>query len=152
MTNIEEPNAPAPAAPTEKLPPDPDQLARARVLASAALDRKAEDLIALDMRGLTSLADTFLIASGGSDRQVRAIADAVLDAARAAGIRAIGSEGLEEGRWALLDFGDAIFHVFQEDARAHYDLERLWSDAPQLDVEPAPAPAPAPARKRKAKA
>lgn len=153
MTNIEEPTAPAPA-PAEKLPPDPDQLARACVLASAALDRKAEDLIALDMRGLTSLADTFLIASGSSDRQVRAIADAVLDAARAAGIRAIGSEGLEEGRWALLDFGDAIFHVFQEDARAHYDLERLWSDAPQLDVAPAPtpAPAPAPAKRRKAKA
>ncbi len=150
MTTTEEPTAPAPP---QKLPPDPDQLARARVLAGAALDRKAEDLIALDMRGLTSLADTFLIASGSSDRQVRAIADAVLEAAREAGIRAIGSEGLAEGRWALLDFGDAIFHVFQEDARAHYDLERLWSDAPQLDVEPppAPAPAPAPAKKRKAK-
>jgi ribosome-associated protein len=135
MTKPEEPNTPTP----EKLPPDPDQLARARVLVAAAQDRKAEDVIALDMRGLTSLADTFLIASGSSDRQVRAIAEAVLDAAREAGIRAIGSEGLGEGRWALLDFGDAIFHVFQEDARGHYDLERLWSDAPQLDLEPVEA-------------
>ena len=121
----------------EKRPPDPDQLARASVLASAAIDRKAEDLIALDIRGLTSLADTFLIASGSSDRQVRAIADAVLDAAREAGIRTLGSEGLDEGRWALLDFGDAIFHVFHEDVRGHYDLERLWADAPQLELEPA---------------
>jgi ribosome-associated protein len=132
MTTQDEPTPPKP----EKLMPDPDQLARARLLAHAALDRKAEDLIALDMRGLTSLADTFLIASGGSDRQVKAIADAVLDAARAAGIRALGAEGLDEGRWALLDFGDAIFHVFQENLRGHYDLERLWSDAPRLDVEP----------------
>jgi ribosome-associated protein len=132
MTKPEEPSN----STSESRPPDPDQLARARVLASAALDRKAESLIALDMRGLTSLADTFLIASGSSDRQVRAIADAVLDAAREHGIRALGSEGLEEGRWALLDFGDVIFHVFQQEARGHYDLERLWADAPRLDVEP----------------
>ena len=131
MTKPEEPTAPKP----EKIAPDADQLARARVLANAALERKAEDLIALDMRGLTSLADTFLIASGSSDRQVRAIADAVLDAAQAAGIRALGHEGLEEGRWALLDFGDVIFHVFREDARALYDLERLWADALQFEVE-----------------
>jgi ribosome-associated protein len=117
-------------------PPDADQLARARLLADAALGRKAEDLVALDVRGLTSLADTFLIASGGSDRQVRAIADAILEAARAAGIRALGAEGLEEGRWALLDFGDAIFHVFLGDVRAHYDLERLWADAPRLELAP----------------
>ncbi len=125
---------------TEETPPnrttDAEQLVRARVLANAALDRKAEDLLALDMRGLTSLADTFLIASGSSDRQVRAIADSIEDAARAAGIRALGIEGLEECRWVLLDFGDAIFHVFQQDARGHYDLERLWADAPRLDVEP----------------
>lgn len=117
---------------------DAEQLARARLLANAALDRKAEDLLALDVRGLTSLADTFLIASGSSDRQVRAIADAVEDAARAAGMRTLGIEGLADARWVLLDFGDAIFHVFQGEARAHYDLERLWADAPRLDVELAP--------------
>ncbi len=137
MTNQDEPTTPP--AP-EKLPPDPDQRARARVLANAAQGRMADDLIALDMRGLTSLADTFLIASGSSDRQVRAIADAVLDAAREAGIRTLGHEGLAEGRWALLDFGDAIFHIFHEDVRGHYDLERLWSDAPLLELEPEVTP------------
>ena len=115
---------------------DAEQLARARVLANAALERQAEDLLALDMRGLTSLADTFLIASGSSDRQVRAIADAIEDAGRAAGMRPLGIEGLEEALWVLLDFGDAIFHVFRHDSRGHYDLERLWSDAPRLDIEP----------------
>ena len=121
----------------EKLRPDPAQLARASALANAAYDRQAEDVVALDVRGLTSLADTFLIASGRSRQQVRAIADAVLEAARRDGIRSLGVEGLEEGRWALLDFGSAIFHVFHEEARRHYDLERLWADAPPLDVEPA---------------
>jgi ribosome-associated protein len=61
----------------------------------------------------------------------------VLEAARRDGIRSLGAEGLEEGRWALLDFGSVIFHVFHDDARGHYDLERLWADAPRLDVEPA---------------
>jgi len=130
------PNEPTPQIP-EKLPPDSAQLGRARALANAAHDRQAEDVIALDVRDLTSLADTFLIASGRSRQQVRAIADAVLEAARRDGIRSLGSEGLDEGRWALLDFGSVIFHVFHEDARGHYDLERLWADAPQLDVEPA---------------
>lgn len=120
----------------EKRPPDPAQLGRARALAAAAHDKQAEDVIALDVRDLTSLADTFLIASGRSRQQVRAIADAVLEAARRDGIRSLGSEGLDEGVWALLDFGSVIFHVFHEDTRGHYDLERLWADAPQLDVEP----------------
>jgi ribosome-associated protein len=118
----------------DPLPPDPEQLARARVLAGAAQDRKAEDVVALDVRGLTSLADTFLIASGSSDRQVRAIAEAIAQAARGAGMRELGIEGLSDGRWVLLDYGDAIFHVFQRDARAHYDLERLWGDARRLDL------------------
>lgn len=129
------PNEPTPQI-SEKLPPDPAQLGRARALANAAHDRQAEDVIALDVRELTSLADTFLIASGRSRQQVRAIADAVLEAARRDGIRSLGAEGLEEGRWALLDFGSVIFHVFHDDARGHYDLERLWADAPRLDVEP----------------
>jgi ribosome-associated protein len=123
--------------PHEKRKPDAAQLGRARSLAAAAYDKQAEDVVALDVRDLTSLADTFLIASGRSRQQVRAIADGVLDAARRDGIRALGAEGLEEGVWALLDFGSAIFHVFHEDTRPHYDLERLWADAPTLDVTPA---------------
>jgi ribosome-associated protein len=122
---------------TEANPPDPAQLARARALASAAYDKQAEDVVALDVRGLTSLADTFLIASGRSRQQVRAIADGVKEVARRDGIRALGAEGESEGAWALLDFGSVIFHVFLEDTRKHYDLERLWADAPRMDVEPA---------------
>ena len=132
MTTQDEATPPAPP----KRAPDPAQLGRALALATAAHDRQAEDVVALDVRELTSLADTFLIASGRSRQQVRAIADAVLEAARRDGIRALGVEGLEEGRWALLDFGSVILHVFHGDVRSEYDLERLWSDAPRLDVEP----------------
>ena len=133
MMNSEDPTAPKP----EKLAPDAAQIGRATALAAAAYERQAEDVIALDVRALTSLADTFLIASGRSRQQVRAIADAVLEAARRDGIRALGAEGLDEGVWALLDLGSVIFHVFHDDTRSHYDLERLWADAPQLDVGPA---------------
>ncbi|MBM4383654.1 MAG: ribosome silencing factor [Deltaproteobacteria bacterium] len=122
---------------TEAKLPDPAQLARARALASAAYEKQAEDVVALDVNGLTSLADTFLIASGRSRQQVRAIADGVQEAARRDGIRSLGAEGETEGVWALLDFGSVIFHVFLEDTRRHYDLERLWADAPRMDVEPA---------------
>ena len=118
MTKPEQPNNPK-----AKRPPDPAQLGRALALAAAAHDRQAEEVVALDVRDLTSVADTFLIASGRSRQHVRAIADAVLEAARRDGIRSLGAEGLEEGRWALLDFGSAIFHVFHDEARGHYDLE-----------------------------
>ena len=126
----------APDETPPKRSPDPAQLARARALAEAAYAKQADDVVALDVRELTSLADTFLIASGRSRQQVRAIADGVLEAARKDGIRSLGAEGLEEGAWALLDFGSVIFHVFHEDTRKHYDLERLWADAPRMDVEP----------------
>jgi len=136
----------APDDSSEKRPPDAAQLGRALALAAAAYDRQAEDVIALDVRDLTSLADTFLIASGRSRQHVRAIADAVLDAAQRDGIRSLGAEGLDEGRWALLDFGSVVFHVFHDDARKLYDLERLWADAPRFDVEPVES------KQRKAKA
>ncbi len=113
--------------------PTPEaQLARADRAARAALERKAQKLVAFDVRELTSYADTFVLATGGSDRQVRAIADAVKHALAETGEQPLGHEGYEEGRWILLDFGDLIVHVFQEDVREHYDLERLWSDATEL--------------------
>lgn len=110
------------------------RLERARRIAEAALDKKAEDVVALDVRELTSFADTFLLATGTSDRHVRTVADAVVEAARVAGERPLGVEGQDEARWVLIDFGDVIVHVFRRDVRDHYDLERLWSDAPRLDV------------------
>ena len=112
----------------------PDALIKAARAAEAAADRKAEELVALDMRGLTSFADVFLLATGRSTRQVRSIADAVEEAAIALGEKPLGIEGYDEGRWILLDLGDVIVHVFQDEVRDYYDLERLWSEAPALEL------------------
>jgi ribosome-associated protein len=100
----------------------------------AALDRKAEDVVALDVSKLTSFADTFIIVTGTSDRHARSIADAITEAMAKRGEKPLGMEGHDEGRWVLIDLGDLIVHVFQLEVRREYDLERLWSDAPALDV------------------
>jgi ribosome-associated protein len=120
---------------------DKDPQARARRLAEAALDRKAQDVVALDVRNLTSFADVFLLATGTSDRHVRAVADAVVEASQAMGAPPLGVEGYEEGRWVLIDLNDAIVHVFLEEARDYYDLDRLWGDAPAIDLGDLAAPA-----------
>ena len=111
-----------------------DTLAKAVRIAKAAVDLKAENLVALDVREVTSFTDVFILATGGSDRHVRAIADAVEEAVEELGERPLGIEGYDEGRWLLLDLGDVIVHLFQRDVREHYDLERLWSEAPRLDL------------------
>ncbi len=80
-----------------------------------------------------------MIATGRSDRQVRAIADAIDEALRAAGEKPLGTEGTEEGRWVLMDCDDVIVHVFLREVRQHYDLERLWSDAPRITFVGAPS-------------
>jgi ribosome-associated protein len=108
-------------------------------IAEAALDRKAENLVALDMRTVTPFADVFLIATGNSNRHVRSIADAIQQAMLALGEKPLGVEGYQDGRWVLLDLGDVIVHIFQAEVREHYDLERLWSEAqpiPIAGVEP----------------
>lgn len=114
-----------------------DRLEKAQRIAEAALDRKAENVVALDVREIASFTDTFVFATGGSDRQVRAIADAIEEALRTGGEKPLGMEGYEDGRWVLIDANDAIVHVFREEARAHYGLERLWSDAPSIPIEAA---------------
>ena len=103
-------------------------------ITEAALDRKAEDIVALDVRNLTSFADTFVIVTASSDRRARSIADAITEAAKQRGDQPLGVEGYDEGRWVLVDLGDTIVHVFQEEIRREYDLERLWSDAPVLEA------------------
>jgi len=113
---------------------DSERLTRAGAIVDAALDRKAEDIVVLDMRELSSFADTFIIATGNSDRHVRSIADSIAEAMAKRGEKPLGVEGYEEGRWVLLDFDEVIVHVFQDEVRKHYDLERLWSDAPQIDA------------------
>ena len=109
-------------------------LAAARVAAEAALDKKAEDVVILDVRGLVSYADYFVVASGTSDRHVTAIADAVEEKMKKAGHRTIGVEGYTRGHWVLLDFGDVVAHVFYDEARAFYDFEGLWADARRVPV------------------
>jgi ribosome-associated protein len=103
--------------------------------ARAALEKKAEEVAVLDLRGVSGYTDFLVICSGQSDRQLEAIAQSVDKELSAQGHRLIGSEGQRGGRWVLLDFGDVVVHVFHNDERAHYDLEGLWADAPR--VEPA---------------
>jgi ribosome-associated protein len=104
-------------------------------IAAAAYDRKAQDLVALDARGVASFADTFILATGNSDRHVRSIADAIEEAITALGEKPLGIEGYQEARWVLMDLSDVIVHIFQPDVRAYYDLERLWSEARVLELE-----------------
>ena len=105
------------------------RLAKLRLALDAAQAKAADDPLALDVRDVVSFADTFLILTGRSDRQVRAIAEGLREALAAEGEVPIGVEGEAEGRWVLLDFGDLIVHVFQPEVREAYALERLWSDA-----------------------
>ena len=107
----------------------------ARRFAEAALDRKAEDVVALDVAALTSFTDAFVIATGTSDRHVKAIADAVVERAHELGRKPLGVEGYEGGEWVLIDLDDVLVHVFQGGKREHYDLERLWADAPLVHFE-----------------
>jgi ribosome-associated protein len=99
----------------------------------AVLDRKAFDVVVLDLRGLVSFADTFIICSGRSHRQVSAIAESVEQDLKEKGIRPIGVEGLREGHWVLMDYGDVVIHIFYEPIRVFYDLEGLWSDARRIE-------------------
>jgi len=125
----------SPGSPSAREGDDPERVEKAQRLLDAALEAKAERPVALDVRGVSSFADTFLILNGRSDRQVRAIAERVEDALRDRGVRPLGVEGLDEGRWVLIDFGDVVVHVFDPETRDHYDLERLWSDAVPLPLE-----------------
>lgn len=103
-------------------------------LARAAVDGKAEDLLLLEVASLTTLADYFIICNGSSDRQIRAIADRVEEAAKEMGATLHHREGVEEARWALLDYGDVVVHIFDAATREYYRLEELWADAPRLPV------------------
>ena len=105
-----------------------------RVVLSAVEDRKARDVTVLDLRGLHDAIDFFLIASGTSDTHVRGIADLVQERMRQAGWGAHHVEGLGGGRWVLLDYIDVVVHLFHPEARAFYQLERLWGDAPELSL------------------
>jgi ribosome-associated protein len=106
-----------------------------RLAAHAALDKRAVDLVVLDLQGMSSLADFFLVCTGRSSAQMDTIAEAIAIALRAEGIRVRHREGTAESGWLLLDYGDVVVHIFGEESRAFYGLERLWGDAPVLSVE-----------------
>jgi ribosome-associated protein len=114
-----------------------DTQARARVLlcVNALLQKKARDLTILNVREVSSFTDYFVICSGGSDRQVQALADAIREDMKKAGIIPLGVEGERVGKWILLDYADVIVHIFYESVREFYNLEQLWPDAPRMDVD-----------------
>ncbi len=119
----------------EKVRTPLDTLTMAIVAAHAAVDKKAEDVVVIDLRGLVDYADFFVIATSRSGKQGRTVAEEVAGRLAGSGVRPINIHGVDEGRWVLGDFGDVIVHVFRDDARSYYDLETLWEDAPRIDWE-----------------
>jgi ribosome-associated protein len=104
--------------------------------ADLALGKKAENVLALDLRGISSATDFFLVATGRSDIQVRAIAEHILEGLAGEGMRPLHTEGLDRARWVLLDFVDFVVHVFHPVTREFYQLELLWGDAPARVFSP----------------
>lgn len=115
--------------------PEDSSRKTALAVAAAALDNKALNVDIIDVRGKVDYSDYVVIMSGRSDRHVAALARHVEEALRAKGERCLGVEGLPQARWLLMDFGDVIVHVFHQDTRGYYDLERLWIDAARVAVE-----------------
>jgi ribosome-associated protein len=126
-----------PAAPTIGLPhrdqpvPESDRasLDLARRIVELAEDKKAADIVLLDLGGLTTMADAFVICSGGSERQLGAIADGIVENLRDEGVKPIGREGTSQSHWILLDYGGVIVHIFTPPERDYYQLERHWEAA-----------------------
>jgi ribosome-associated protein len=123
--------------PTPETPPTiaVDTLTRVRDAVAAAEDRKAVELRVLHLEKVSDFTDYFLICSGTSERQVQAIADAVQERMREERVRPLHVEGYNRGQWVLLDYGDFVVHIFQEEPRRFYSLERLWGDAPDVTNE-----------------
>lgn len=108
---------------------------RAIRCAAYALEKKGLNVRILDVRGLSSLTDFLLLVSGRSDRQVQAVAESVrIGMKKAHALQPLAVEGMNEGRWVLIDYGDVMVHVFQEPVREFYDLDGLWSEAPEVAV------------------
>ncbi len=119
------------------MPDDSPGFALAERAAYFALEKMADDIVILDLRGLSEVCDFFVIASGQADVQVQAIARSIADGLRRADQTPVGIEGVESGRWALLDYFDVVIHVFRPEVRDYYQLERLYDDAAVVAVPPA---------------
>ena len=108
---------------------------KALIISSLALEKKAEDIKVLDMRNVTSFCDYFVIAGAESFKKTTAIADHIIDSLNMLDVRLSHKEGIRDGQWVILDYSDVIVHVFQEQARWFYDLERLWGDAKTIAIK-----------------
>ena len=113
---------------------EPDSRKRVLLCINASLEKKAKELVILNVKEISAFTDYFLIMSGTSDRQVRAIADAIQENLKLAGILPLGIEGEAAGQWILMDYDDVVIHIFLETIRSFYDLERLWTEAPRMLV------------------
>jgi ribosome-associated protein len=113
----------------------PHALELVRIAAAAADSKSGEDIVALDVSGPLPLTDVFLLVTGRNERNVLSIASEIEDKLIEAGAKPLRREGRQEGRWVLLDFGDLVVHVFHEEDRMYYSLERLWKDCPVIKVE-----------------
>ena len=120
---------------------DLDTEERLAIIVKAADAIKATDLIALDLRGLTIIADFFVICTGKSSIQIRGIADRMEEKMREAGYRKLRMEGYQEATWILIDFGDVVAHIMAEEQRAFFRLEEFWSEAPHVELNLVPEPA-----------
>ena len=109
---------------------EPNELAHAIV--NAADDKKASDIVMLDLRPVALIADYFVLCDGQSERQLRAIADAIVQSLKELGERPLRKEGTPESGWMLLDYGAVVAHIFSPELRAYYDLESLWKEAPMV--------------------
>ena len=103
-----------------------------KIVTAALEEVKAKDIVTIDVRGKTSITDFMIIASGSSARQVKALAENVIEKAKEQGVRPVGSEGLDGGEWALIDLNDVVVHVMRPEVRDFYQLERLWGELPQM--------------------
>ena len=107
----------------------------ARMLSQTAFDKKAEEIVVIDVQGLSSFTDYFVIMSGRSTRHVQGLADAIGAHMRKKRISQSSAEGYNEGQWVLLDYNDVVVHIFYHESRSFYDIEGLWHDAPRLELE-----------------
>jgi ribosome-associated protein len=108
---------------------------RAVKAAQLALDKKANNVIVLDLKGLSSIADYFVICSGENRPQIRAIAESIDENFSKEKIEPLGKEGMDTGSWVLMDYGDMVIHIFDEETRAFYNLDKFWMDAKQISVK-----------------
>lgn len=136
MTQDKEKNTKETAATTFGMPDDSAAYALAERAVWHLLEKKAEDLVVLDLRGTSDVCDFFVLASGQSSIQVKALAKHLQNELVAANQKPKGVEGMNDGRWALLDFFDVVVHVFHTPAREYFQLEKLWGDSPRLDLGP----------------